>query len=114
MEIMVNPDFDPDLVIDLEVVADPTIIRGTSALTFLNMTDFTEMIQKRPLDRLLGDFRELAMLSDTKFSLVRSVVRRRLRTLPQDERESLRLTIRDSFEGERQLLDRLTAMFAVD
>jgi len=114
MEIMANPDLDPDLVIDLEVVADPTILRGTSALTFLDMADFTEMIQKRPLDRLLGDFRELAMLSDTKFSLVRSVVRRRLRALTQNERESLRLATSESFEGERQLLDRLAAMFAVD
>ena len=110
-----NPDFDPDLIIDLDSATDSTMVRrGVSARSFSDMADFAEIIQRRPLDRLLGDFRELAALTDTKFSLLRSVLRRRLRELPQEERQSLRVATREKFADDRPLLDRLASIFAVD
>jgi hypothetical protein len=112
---MMNPDFDPDLVIDLDSVGDSTIVRrGSSARTFSDMADFAAMIQHRPLERLFADFRDLTELSDTKFSLVRSVLRRRLRALPQNERESLRLATRAAYAGDDDILERLGGIFAVD
>ncbi len=83
--------------------------RGALATTFRDMTLFVAEIEKRPLEKLILDLPELARLSDVKFALARQTVRRRLATLPEEERawvreiaESVALTA-DAGDAERIL-----------
>ena len=71
---------------------DSTLIRrGVSAATLSDMADFVETIQQRPLDKLLGELPGLAVLSQTKFSLARQVIRRRAKSLERPDYEQLRV-----------------------
>lgn len=71
---------------------DTTLVRhGVQATTMSEMQTFANSITDRPLDKLLGDLPGLAKLSEMKFILARQVLRRRVRELPEVEREQLRL-----------------------
>lgn len=65
--------------------------RGEDAKSIREMEEFVDSIKERPLDRLLGDLPGLSSLSETKFLLARQVMRRRIRELPEVERDQLRL-----------------------
>lgn len=70
---------------------DSTLVRrGAQATTFTDMTNFVAEIQERPIAKLIFELPELARLSDVKFALARQSVRRRLETLPSEEREAIR------------------------
>jgi hypothetical protein len=70
---------------------DSTLVRrGVRATTISDMQVFVDAIQTRPLDKLIADLPGLAQLSDMKLILARQVIRRRLRDLPEVEREELR------------------------
>ncbi len=71
---------------------DSTLIRsGIQATTISELTSFVDTMEKRPLDRLLDELPGLAGLSNSKFDLARSVLRRRARDLAPVEREQLQL-----------------------
>ena len=70
---------------------DSTLIRrGSAAASLSDMTAFVEMIQERPVDKLLSELPGLAQLSETKFSLARLVIRRRAKALAPPDLEQLR------------------------
>lgn len=69
---------------------DSTLIRrGVQATTISEMTRFVGLMEERPLDKLLCDLPGFALLSETKFSLARAVLRRRIRSLHPVERAQL-------------------------
>ncbi|MEO8383010.1 MAG: hypothetical protein ABI779_25355, partial [Acidobacteriota bacterium] len=71
---------------------DSTLVRrGVHASTLTDMAGFVEMIQERAVDQLLTELPGIATLSDTKFSLARTVIRRRARKLARPDFEQLRL-----------------------
>jgi hypothetical protein len=59
---------------------DSTLIRrGRSALSMSEMVAFVDMLETRPLFKLLEELPELARLSDAKFTLAVKTLRRRFR-----------------------------------
>lgn len=92
---------------------DSTLIRrGLQATTFREMAEFAGTIEDRPLDRLVTELPSLARLSEMKFSVARSVIRRRSRTLPPLERERLRRVADEIAAGvESHVAARIRAMF---
>ncbi|HEX8616584.1 MAG TPA: hypothetical protein VF911_03260 [Thermoanaerobaculia bacterium] len=71
---------------------DSTLIRrGRQATTIAEMTSFVTMMEERPFEKLLADLANFALLSETKFSLARAVLRKRARQLDEPGREALRI-----------------------
>jgi hypothetical protein len=71
---------------------DSTLIRrGVQATTFTEMEEFAEMVERRPLDKLLTELPGIAALSEMKFGLARQVIRRRANYLGALHREQLRI-----------------------
>ena len=71
---------------------DSTLIRrGVQATTITEMSRFVSLMEERPLDKLLSELPGFALLSETKFSLARAVLRRRARQLDAVDREQLRV-----------------------
>jgi len=71
---------------------DSTLIRrGTQATTISELSQFVATIEERPLDRLLDELASLAQMTNSKFDLARSVLRRRARDLAPVEREQLQI-----------------------
>lgn len=71
---------------------DSTLVRsGIQATTISELSRFVSTMEKRPLDRLLEELPGLASLSNSKFDLARSVLRRRARDLEPVEREQLQI-----------------------
>ena len=61
-------------------IGDSTLIRrGRSSVTLSEIIAFARALEQRPLIKLLDELPELAQLSDTKFSLALSTLRRRFR-----------------------------------
>ena len=59
---------------------DSTLIRrGRSALSVSEMVAFVDMLEARPLIKLLEELPELARLSEAKFALATKTLRRRFR-----------------------------------
>lgn len=65
--------------------------RGTDAATFRDMVNFAEMLEHRPLDKLLAELPALAHLSEAKFNLATVVLRNRFRKVDDVDREQLRI-----------------------
>jgi hypothetical protein len=88
------------------------IRRGVQATTITEMTHFVETMDQRPLDKLLQDLPGFAAFSETKFSLARAVLRRRLRTLDEVDREQLRVLAAEvASEEKTDVAQRITAIF---
>src|ERR1051325_4930843 len=61
-------------------VLDSTLIRrGRSALSVSEMVAFVDMLETRPLIKVLEELPELARLSEAKFTLATKTLRRRFR-----------------------------------
>jgi hypothetical protein len=96
-----SPDFESTL-----------IRRGLQATTISEMTKFVATMEDRPLDKLLTDLPGFALLSETKFSLARAVLRRRVRELSEVDREQLRVfAFEIASETEPEVAERLKTMF---
>ena len=67
------------------------IRRGTQATTISELSQFVATMEQRPLDRLLDELPSLAQMTNSKFDLARSVLRRRVRDLAPVEREQLQM-----------------------
>ena len=67
-----------------------TLIRaGNEAATFREMVEFAEMLEQRPVMKLLEDLPGLALLSEAKFNLATQILRRRFRHEADADRAQL-------------------------
>jgi len=88
------------------------IRRGMQATTISEMTRFVTTIEDRPLDKLLCDLPGCALLSETKFSLARAVLRRRVRELDEVDRQQLRcFAFEIASETEPDVAERIRTLF---
>lgn len=88
------------------------VLKGAQATTFRDMEDFADNVETRPLDKILGDLNGLVRLPDTKFELARLVLRRRLRELPDVEREQLRLFAEEvASNADTEAAERIRSVF---
>lgn len=92
---------------------DSTLIRrGLQATTISEMTRFVETMDGRPLDKLLQDLPGFALFSETKFSLARAVLRRRMRALDDVDREQLRVLATEvAGAAKDDVAQRITSIF---
>jgi hypothetical protein len=94
---------------------DSTLIRhGNEAATFHEMVEFAELLEERPISKLLEELPSLARLSTAKFNLTMQVLRRRFRGEVEADRETLRafaLEIASAVEDEQVRL-RIQQLFA--
>ena len=92
---------------------DSTLIRrGLQATTISEMTRFVSTMEERPLDKLLVDLPGFALLSETKFSLARAVLRRRVRALDEADRQQLRtFAFEIASETEPEVAERIRTLF---
>jgi len=67
------------------------VLQGEDAETFREMVRFAESVEVRPLTKLLEELPDLARLSEGKFSLAVSVLRRRFRKELQVNRDQLQV-----------------------
>jgi hypothetical protein len=92
---------------------DSTLVRsGIHATTISELSRFVAIMEQRPLDHLLGELPALATLSNSKFDLARSVLRRRARDLAPVEREQLQ-TLAEEVAGrvDDEVADRIRSLF---
>jgi len=92
---------------------DSTLIRrGIQATTITEMSRFVSMMEERPLDKILTELPGFALLSETKFSLARAVLRRRARQLSDVDREQLRVLAQEvAAEADAEVGNRLCDLF---
>ena len=75
---------------------DSTLVRrGRSALSVSEMVAFVDMLEARPLIKLLEELPELARLSDAKFALATRTLRRRFRGESVVDQMQLRIVAND-------------------
>ena len=75
---------------------DTTLIRrGRTALSVSEMVAFVDMLEARPLLKLLEELPELARLSEAKFALATKTVRRRFRGESPVDQMQLRIVAND-------------------
>jgi hypothetical protein len=92
---------------------DSTLVRsGIHATTISELSRFVATIEQRPLDRLLEELPGLAGLSNSKFDLARSVLRRRARDLAPIEREQLQMLAEEvAGRTDEEVADRIRGLF---
>ena len=80
------------------------------------MAAFVKTLEDRPVATLLGELPELASLSDTKFSLALTTLRRRFRGETPVDQIQLRATAWEIARGvdDRNTADRIRGMFTVE
>lgn len=99
----------------MSIDLDSTLIRrGRSAVTLSELTVFVKTLEERPVSMLLEELPEIARLSDTKFSLALSTLRRRFRGEPPADQLQLRETAREIAGGiaDCYVADRIREIFA--
>lgn len=104
---------DPQMPIDL----DSTLIRrGRSAVTMTEMAVFVKTLEDRPVSTLLEELPELARLSDTKFSLALTTLRRRFRGETPGDQLQLRATAWELARdvSDRNVADRIRGIFTLE
>lgn len=92
---------------------DSTLIRrGIQATTISEMTHFVATMEERPLDKLLAELPGFALFSETKFSLARAVLRRRIKDLDAVDREQLRvLALEIADQSHSDVAERIRGLF---
>ena len=75
---------------------DSTLIRrGRAALSVSEMVAFVDMLEARPLLKLLEELPDLARLSDAKFALAMKTLRRRFHGESLTDQMQLRIVAND-------------------
>ena len=100
-----------------EDIADSTLIRrGRHSVTLTEIIAFAKMLEERPLIKLLDELPELAQLSDTKFSLAVTTLRRRFRGEAPADQIQLRETANEIAGGirDRVVAERIREIFPFD
>jgi hypothetical protein len=98
-------------------LGDSTLIRrGRSSVTLTEIIAFAKLLEQRPLATLLDELPELARLSDTKFSLAISTLRRRFRGETPADQLQLRVTAHEIAKGIRdhEVAQRIREIFPLD
>jgi hypothetical protein len=96
---------------------DSTLIRrGKGAMTYSDMVAFAESVEVRPLGKLLEDLPGIAALSDSKFRIASTVLRRRFRLESPIEQIQLRVIADEiaSAVEDRIVANRIRDVFHMD
>lgn len=96
---------------------DSTLIRrGRSAVTITDMVEFVHTLEERPVATLLGELPDLARLSETKFTLALTTIRRRFRGETPADQMQLRTTAAEIAGGidDHYLADRIREIFTLE
>jgi hypothetical protein len=94
---------------------DSTLIRrGRSALSVSEMVAFVDMLEARPLLKLLEELPELARLSEAKFALATKTLRRRFRGESITDQIQLRIVANEVAQAmeDGDTASRVRALFA--
>jgi hypothetical protein len=73
----------------IEEMNSTLVRRGSDAATFREMVEYAELLEERPLTKLLAELPGLAHLSKAKFDLTAQVLRRRFRKESDVDRQQL-------------------------
>ena len=101
----------------MSVDLDSTLIRrARSAVTMEEMAVFVKTLEQRPVCTLLEELPEIARLSDTKFSLALTTLRRRFRGEAPMDQLQLRATAWEIAKGvdDRNTADRIRGIFTLE
>jgi hypothetical protein len=101
----------------MTVDLDSTLIRrGRTAVTMTELATFVKTLEERPVRTLLEELPQIAQLSDTKFSLALSTLRRRFRGETPVDQLQLRATAWEIARGvdDRNTADRIRGIFTVE
>lgn len=74
-----------------EEFASTLVRRGKDAMTYSDMVAFAESVETRPLSKVLEDLPGIAALSDSKFRIASTVLRRRFQLESPIEQIQLRV-----------------------
>lgn len=99
----------------MSIDLDSTLIRrGRSAVTISELAAFVKTLEERPVSTLLEELPGIARLSDTKFSLALTTLRRRFRGETPADQIQLRETAREIAGGipDCYVADRIREIFA--
>ena len=94
---------------------DSTLLRrGRSAVTYSDMVSFASTIEERPLSSLLEELPGIAALSETKFLLAATVMRRRFRGETPVDQTQLRVFAGEIAQGvaDPDMAERIRSLFA--
>ena len=101
----------------MEDLGDSTLIRrGRTSVTLTEIIAFAKALEERPLVTLLGELPDVALLSDTKFSLAVATLRRRFRGEAPADQLQLRVTANEIAGGvkDHAVAERIRELFPWD
>ncbi|HEY2322979.1 MAG TPA: hypothetical protein VGJ82_08950 [Thermoanaerobaculia bacterium] len=96
---------------------DSTLIRrGKIAMTYSDMVAFAESVETRPLAKVLEELAGIASLSDSKFRIASTVLRRRFQLESPIEQIQLRVIADEiaSAVEDRVVANRIRDVFHID
>jgi hypothetical protein len=96
---------------------DSTLIRhGKNAMTYTDMVAFAESVETRPISKLLEELPGIASLSDSKFRIASTVLRRRFQLESPIEQIQLRVIADEiaSAVEDRNVANRIRDVFHID
>jgi hypothetical protein len=102
---------------DQQVELDSTLVRrGQNAMTYSDMVAFAESVETRPLARILEELPGIAGLSDSKFRIASTVLRRRFQLESPIEQIQLRVIADEiaSAVDDRVVANRIRDVFRMD
>lgn len=102
---------------DQQADLDSTLIRrGKNAMTYSDMVAFAESVETRPLGKILEELPGIASLSDSKFRIASTVLRRRFQLESPIEQIQLRVIADEiaSAVEDRSVANRIRDVFHID
>lgn len=102
---------------DQQADLDTTLIRrGKIAMTYSDMVAFAESVETRPLGKILEELPGIASLSDSKFRIASTVLRRRFKLESPIEQIQLRVIADEiaSAVEDRAVANRIRDVFHID
>jgi hypothetical protein len=103
-------------VAEQQADVDTTLIRrGKGAMTYSDMVAFAESVETRPLSKLLEELPGIASLSDSKFRIASTVLRRRFQLESPIEQIQLRVIADEiaSAVEDRAVANRIRDVFQI-
>ena len=102
---------------DQQMDLESTLVRrGQNAMTYTDMVAFAESVETRPLAKLLEELPGIAGLSDSKFRIASTVLRRRFQLESPIEQIQLRVIADEiaSAIDDRVVANRIRDVFRMD
>jgi hypothetical protein len=99
-----------------EEFASTLVRRGKDAMTYSDMVAFAESVETRPLSKVLEDLPGIAALSDSKFRIASTVLRRRFQLESPIEQIQLRVIADEiaSATDDRIVANRIRDVFQMN